>query len=83
MNPHYCLRDTKVFDFHFLIPCTKMTRKIMLLLNYSNSSLLLCITGLVVFLGFFFFPLLVIRGWGIEYIALGKSGVSNMLLLHS
>lgn len=82
MNPHYCLRDTNVLNFHFLIPCTKMTRKIMLLLNYSKSSLLLCITGLVVFLGFFF-PLLVIRGWGIQYIALGKSGVSNMLLLHS
>lgn len=54
MNPQYGLRDTHVLDFHFLIPCTKMTRKIMLLLNYSNSSLLLCITGLVVFLGFFF-----------------------------
>jgi len=36
-----------------------------------------------VFVFFSFFPLLVIRGWGIENIALGKSGVSNMLLLHS
>lgn len=51
----------------------------MLLLKYSKSSLLSCITGLFVV----FFYLLVIRGWGIEYIALGKSGVSNMLLLHS
>lgn len=50
MNPHYCLRDTNVFDFYFLIPCAKMTRKSALLLNYSKSSLLSCITGL-----FFFF----------------------------
>lgn len=83
MNPHYCLRDTNAFDFYFLIPCAKMTRKSALLLNIVANLVCFHASQVLFFFFFFLFPLLVIRGWGIEYIALGKSGVSNMLLLHS